>query len=171
MKKLHYRVLYKLGDHVDTDVLTPGKYLISFEPEYLATICLKDTCPDFRKRIAPGGVLVAGKNFGCGSSRETAPIALQAAGTKTIIAEEFARIFYRNAINIGIPCFTVKEATKHFDEGDDLEIELTTGVIKNLTKGNDIMSNPVSEDLIRILETGGLVPYLKKNLRVSGHES
>lgn len=165
MEKLEYKILEKLGDHIDTDVMTPGKYLTSYEPEYLGSICLCDLVPDFSKKMQPGGILVAGKNFGCGSSRETAPIALKAAGVKAVIAEEFARIFYRNALNIGLPCVMCKGISEKTELGDVLEIDLTKGLIKNKTRGTILDGMSIPEELLEQFQSGGLIPYLKKTLK------
>lgn len=165
MEKLEYKILEKLGDHIDTDVMTPGKYLTSYEPEYLGSICLCDLVPDFSKKMQPGGILVAGKNFGCGSSRETAPIALKAAGVKAVIAEEFARIFYRNALNIGLPCVMCKDISEKTELGDVLEIDLTKGLIKNKTRGSILDGTSIPEELLEQFQSGGLIPYLKKTLK------
>ncbi len=162
--KVRYKVLEKLGDHIDTDVMTPGKYLTSYDPEYLGSICLCDLEPDFPSKMAQGGILIAGKNFGCGSSRETAPIALKAAGTKMVIAEEFARIFYRNALNIGLPCVICKKISENTDVKDELEVDLETGRIRNLTKGTIMEGTPIPEDLRAQLSAGGLMAYLKIKL-------
>jgi len=158
-------VLDKLGDHIDTDVMTPGKYLTSYEPAYLGSICLIDLDPGFRERMKPGGILLAGVNFGCGSSRETAPIALKAAGVQLIIAKEFARIFYRNALNIGLPCITSEEAAAVCEIGDDLEVDLESGLIVNHTKNGSFHGDGIPQELLAQFEAGGLFPYLKARLR------
>ena len=163
---LSCRVLDKLGDHIDTDVMTPGKYLSSYTPEHLASICLIDLDPGFRERMRPGGILLAGVNFGCGSSRETAPIALKAAGVRLVIAAEFARIFYRNALNIGLPCIVCPEAAKNCRIGDELEVDLTSGVIMNMTTGNRYAGEGIPPSLLEQFEAGGLIPYLKLQLGV-----
>lgn len=168
MKELEYKVLAKLGDHIDTDVMTPGKYLISYEPEYLGSICLRDFDPGFSERMAEGGIIIAGRNFGCGSSRETAPIALKAAGTRLIIAEEFARIFYRNALNIGLPCIICRDITKIAVIGDRLRIDLEQGTIWNLTQNIHMAGSPIPPDLMAQFEAGGLMEYLKKKLKAGG---
>lgn len=159
------KALDKLGDHIDTDVMTPGKYLTSYEPEYLGSICLIDLDPGFRDRMRPGGILLAGVNFGCGSSRETAPIAIKASGVKLVIAKEFARIFYRNALNIGLPCIVCPEAADACNVGDDLEVDLTTGSINNLTTGQSYQGEGIPEDLLEQFEAGGLIPWLKQKYR------
>lgn len=164
MEKLRYSVKQRLGDHIDTDVMTPGKYLTAYEPEYLGSICLCDLIPDFSKKMGEGGFVIAGKNFGCGSSRETAPIALKAAGTKAVIAEEFARIFYRNALNIGLPCIVCENICEAADVGDELEIDLEQGVIRNQSRGIQMKGTPIPEDLMEMFQAGGLIAYMKKKL-------
>ena len=168
MEKLTYTVKEKLGDHIDTDVMTPGKYLTAYEPEYLGSICLCDLVPGFSEKMGEGGILIAGKNFGCGSSRETAPIALKAAGTKAVIAEEFARIFYRNALNIGLPCVVSENIRENADIGDELEIDLEQGVIRNLTRGTSMKGTPIPGELMEQFQAGGLIEYMKKKLREKG---
>ncbi len=158
------QVLDKLGDHINTDVMTPGKYLTSYEPEYLGSICLIDLDPGFRDRMRPGGILLAGENFGCGSSRETAPIALKAAGVKVVIAKEFARIFYRNALNIGLPCIVCPEAVDRCAVGDALDVELTSGVITDRTQDQVFQGEGIPGGLLEQFEAGGLIPYLKETL-------
>lgn len=158
------KVLDKLGDHIDTDVMTPGKYLTSYEPDYLGSICLIDLDPDFRARMRPGGVLLAGVNFGCGSSRETAPIALQAAGVRLIIAKEFARIFYRNALNIGLPCIVCPEAADRCAVGNELEVDLSSGVITDRALGETFQGDGIPPELLEQFAMGGLIPYLKLTL-------
>ncbi len=160
------KALDKLGDHINTDVMTPGKYLTSYEPEYLGSICLIDLDPTFRDRMRPGGVLLAGVNFGCGSSRETAPIALKAAGVKLVIAKEFARIFYRNALNIGLPCIVCPSAAEECAVGDTLNVNLTSGRIENLTNGKHYTGDGIPAELLEQFEAGGLIPYLRKTLGV-----
>lgn len=155
------KVLYQLGNHIDTDVITPGKYLTDYSPAYLGSICLKDSYPDFREKMAPGGILIAGINFGCGSSRETAPIALQAAGVKAILAEEFARIFYRNAINIGLPAIVCPGISRAARAGDELEIDMEKGIVYNRTEGIQLAGTPIPPELFGYFSAGGLINYLK----------
>ena len=155
------QVLEKLGDHINTDVMTPGKYLTSYTLEHLASICLIDLDPSLRERMRPGGILLAGVNFGCGSSRETAPIALKAAGVRLIIGEEFARIFYRNALNIGLPCITCPPAAKGCQVGDFLEVDLERGIIRNVTSGETFRGEGIPAQLLAQFAQGGLIPYLK----------
>ena len=128
-------IVFKYGDNVDTDVIIPARSLNSSEPAYLAAHCMEDIDKDFIKKVKQGDIIVADKNFGCGSSREHAPIAIKAAGVSCVIAETFARIFYRNAINIGLPIIECPEASKGIENGDEVSIDFDTGMIKNLTKG------------------------------------
>ena len=162
------KVLDKLGDHINTDVMTPGKYLTSYDPAYLGSICLIDLDPGFRDRMRPGGILIAGVNFGCGSSRETAPIALKAAGVRLVIAKEFARIFYRNALNIGLPCIVCPDAAKICEPGDDLEVDLVSGLIVNRAKGKTFRGEGIPAELLEQFEAGGLIPYLEQTLKRGG---
>ncbi|AEA47264.1 3-isopropylmalate dehydratase small subunit [Archaeoglobus veneficus] len=152
---------WKFGDDISTDHITPGRYyhLRSNLPE-LAKHVMEDANPDFAKLVKPGDFIVAGKNFGCGSSREHAPRVIKLAGVSAVLAKSFARIFYRNAINIGLPLLIVD--TNGIDEGDQLEVNLSTGEVKNLTKGTSISARPLPDVMIRILQEGGLVNYVKK---------
>lgn len=164
MKILKGKVLSKFGDHISTDDMTSGKYITSHVPADLAKICMRDIDPEFPQKMAPGGFLVAGKNFGCGSSRESAAIAVKAAGTQVVIAEEFARIFYRNCFNIGIPCIECAGIHEAADVGDELEIDFAGGVIWNHTKGTKHQFAPIPESLFRQIEAGGLVPLIKERI-------
>lgn len=158
------KVLYQLGDNIDTDLISPSKYMTAFTPEYLATICLRDAYPDFREQVAPGGIVIGGVNFGCGSSRETAPISMKETGTKVVIAEEFARIFYRSAMNIGLPCIVCKGITQAAGVGDELQIDFLTGEIRNLTTGKTLQGTPIPAELLELFEAGGLISYLKTKI-------
>lgn len=162
------KVLSKFGSHISTDDMTSAKYITSHEPAEVAKICMRDIDPEFPAKMAPGGVLIAEKNFGCGSSRETAAIAVKAAGTQVVIAEEFARIFYRNCFNIGLPCIECPGIHSATDVGDALEIDFAAGTIKNVTKGTEFRFVPIPEDLFRQLEVGGLVPLIKDRLSQRG---
>ena len=157
------RVL-KYGDNIDTDVIVPGKYLIHIEPEELAKHAMEGIDPSFPEKAREGCVLVAGRNFGCGSSREQAPVALKHAGVRAIVAESFARIFYRNSFNVGLPVVALPEATKLFEEGDEAEVDLKAGVVRNLSKGREAAFKPLPSMLLEILEAGGLVEYMKRRL-------
>lgn len=155
-------VAWKFGDDISTDHITPGRYyhLRSNMPE-LAKHVMEDADPEFPKKMKPGDFIVAGKNFGMGSSREHAPLAIKIAGVSAVIAKSFARIFYRNAINVGLPVLIAE--TDDIETGDELEVDLSTGVIKNITKGIEIRSKPLPEVMIKILNEGGLVEYVKKH--------
>ncbi len=152
---------WKFGDDISTDHITPGRYyhLRSNMPE-LAKHVMEDADPEFPKRMKPGDFIVAGKNFGMGSSREHAPLAIKIAGVSAVIAKSFARIFYRNAINVGLPVLIAD--TDGIDAGDELEVDLSTGTIKNLTKGEELRARPLPEIMINILNEGGLVEYVRK---------
>jgi 3-isopropylmalate/(R)-2-methylmalate dehydratase small subunit len=154
--------VHKFGDNVDTDVIIPARYLNTTDPKELARHCMEDIDPDFAEEVKTGDIIVARENFGCGSSREHAPLAIKAAGISCVIAKDFARIFYRNAINIGLPIFTLAEASE-IEEGDILEIDLKTGKIKNLTKNKEYKVSPFPEFIMNIINNGGLINYIKKN--------
>ncbi|HHY35817.1 MAG TPA: 3-isopropylmalate dehydratase [Firmicutes bacterium] len=164
---LRGKVLAKFGNDISTDDMASSKYVTSATPEALGKICMRDVDPDFPKKMAEGGFIVAGTNFGCGSSREWAPVALKAAGTKAVIAEEIARIFYRNALNLGLPVIEIPGITKNANVGDELEIDLESGSVKNLTTGVALKGIPTPEFLTKIMEAGGLVEFLKIDLAKS----
>jgi 3-isopropylmalate/(R)-2-methylmalate dehydratase small subunit len=155
---------WKFGDDIDTDVIIQGKYLVINDPNELAKHVFENIRPEFAKNVKPGDFVVAGENFGCGSSREHAPLALKALGVY-VVAKSYARIFFRNAINIGLPVFECKETDK-IDDGDELELDLEKGVIINKTKGESYKINPIPEFLRDIIESGGLIAYCKKLLGV-----
>ena len=159
MKKAVGRV-FKYGDNVDTDVIIPARYLNSSDPAELATHCMEDIDKDFVKKVQKGDIMVATKNFGCGSSREHAPIAIKAAGVDCVIAETFARIFYRNAINIGLPIVECPEAAKGIEAGDKVEVDFDSGVITNITKGTSFKGQPFPEFMQKIIAAEGLVNYI-----------
>jgi len=149
------------GDDIDTDRIIPGKYTKTLDLQSLADHVLEDLDPDFRSKLEPGDVLVAGDNFGCGSSREQAPLALKAAGVSAVVARYFARIFFRNAINIGLPVLEVGDLEA--ESGDQIEIDLKEGVVRNLTRGTTHEASPMPQVMIDILNQGGLVAYLKQH--------
>lgn len=151
----------KYGDNIDTDVIIPARYLNSSDPAELAKHCMEDLDADFLKKLKPGGIVVATRNFGCGSSREHAPISLKAAGVSCVIAKSFARIFYRNSINIGFPILECDEAVEAAETGHTLEVDFKTGVIKNLTLGTEYKSQPFPEFMINIMDNDGLVNCVK----------
>ena len=152
--------VFKYGDNVDTDVIIPARYLNSSDPAELATHCMEDIDADFVKKVQKGDIIVADKNFGCGSSREHAPIAIKASGVSCVIAETFARIFYRNAINIGLPIVECPEAAKGIDAGDEVEVDFDSGVITNVTKGTTYQGQAFPEFMQRIIKAEGLVNYI-----------
>ncbi len=154
--------VFKFGDNVDTDVIIPARYLNSSDPAELATHCMEDIDKDFVKNVKKGDIIVADKNFGCGSSREHAPIAIKAAGVSCVIAETFARIFYRNAINIGLPIVECPEASKGIEAGDQVEVNFDTGVITNLTKGTTFQGQAFPEFMQKIIAAEGLVNYINQ---------
>ena len=152
---------WKVGNNIDTDLIIAARYLNDASDENMRAHCMEDVIPDYANTIAPGDVLVAGSNFGCGSSREHAPIAIKVAGTKCVIAESFARIFYRNAINIGLPIIESPEAVRAIDQGDELDIDLEHGVITNLTKNETYHFEKFPEFIQHIVEAGNLLNYVK----------
>ncbi len=154
------RVL-KFGDDIDTDVIIPARYLNSSDPEYLGEHCMEAIAPDFSKKITKGDIIVAGKNFGCGSSREHAPVAIKAAGISCVVAKSFARIFFRNAINTGLPLFEAPEVVDRVKEGDEIEIDAREGKIIIADEKFKIPQYP--EFLQRIITAGGLMNYIKEN--------
>ena len=151
--------VFKFGDNVDTDVIIPARYLNSSDPKELAQHCMEDIDADFVKKVSPGDLIVATKNFGCGSSREHAPLAIKAAGVSCVIAETFARIFYRNAINIGLPIIECPEAAKDIADGDEVEVDFDSGKIYNRTKGTEFQGHPFPEFMQKLIAAGGLVNY------------
>ena len=156
----------KYGDNVDTDVIIPARYLNTSDSKELALHCMEDIDKDFVKKVNAGDVMVAGYNFGCGSSREHAPIAIKASGISLVIAKSFARIFYRNAINIGLAIVECEEAVDGISNGDELSADLTNGVIYNLTTGEKFAVKPFPEFIQNIIEKGGLVESVKKGVIV-----
>ena len=156
--------VFKYGDNVDTDVIIPARYLNSSDPAELATHCMEDIDKDFVNQVKKGDIIVAEKNFGCGSSREHAPIAIKASGVSCVIAETFARIFYRNAINIGLPILECEEAAHDIDAGDTVSVDFNTGVITNETKGKTYQAEPFPAFMQRIMAAGGLVTYTKEKI-------
>lgn len=159
MKNAKGRV-FKYGDNIDTDVIIPARYLNSSDPAELATHCMEDIDKEFIKKVQKGDIIVAEKNFGCGSSREHAPIAIKTAGVSCVIAETFARIFYRNAINIGLPIIECPKAAAEIEDGDEVEVNFDTGVITDLTKGTSYQGQAFPEFMQRIIDAEGLVNYI-----------
>ena len=156
--------VHKHGANVDTDAIIPARYLNVSDPDVLAGHCMEDIDPDFISRMKPGDIIVATTNFGCGSSREHAPLSIKTAGVSCVIAGSFARIFFRNAINIGLPLLESEEAVNKTDDGDILEVEISTGEIKNLTKGLTFTAKPYPDFMAEIIAAGGLIEHTKKRL-------
>jgi 3-isopropylmalate/(R)-2-methylmalate dehydratase small subunit len=152
--------VFKFGDNVDTDVIIPARYLNAPDPAELAKHCMEDIDVDFVKNVKKGDIIVATKNFGCGSSREHAPISIKAAGVSCVIAETFARIFYRNAINIGLPIIECAEAAKGIDAGDEVEVDFDNGMIYNKTKGTEFKGQAFPEFMQKIIKAEGLINYI-----------
>ena len=153
--------IFKYGDNVDTDVIIPARYLNAPSPAELAKHCMEDIDADFVKKVNEGDIMVGGANFGCGSSREHAPISIRAAGISCVIAASFARIFYRNAINIGFPILECPEAAEKINAGDEVTVDFETGVITDLTTGETFKATAFPAFINGIIENGGLLPYLK----------
>ena len=153
--------VHKYGDHVDTDVIIPARYLNTADPKELAAHCMEDIDKEFVKNVQPGDILVAGVNFGCGSSREHAPIAIKASGIACVIAENFARIFYRNSLNIGLPILECPAASKAIQNGDEVAVDFDTGVIENLATCETYQAEPFPPFIQNIIQKGGLLASLK----------
>lgn len=158
--------VFKYGDNVDTDVIIPARYLNSSEPSELAKHCMEDIDKDFINKVNNGDIIVAQKNFGCGSSREHAPIAIKASGISCVIAATFARIFYRNAINIGLPILECSQACEKIKSGDKIEVDFSTGEIKNLTKNEVYQAEPFPEFMQEIMANDGLINQTKIKLGI-----
>ena len=152
--------VFKYGDNVDTDVIIPARYLNSSDPKELASHCMEDIDKEFVSRVKSGDIIVAAKNFGCGSSREHAPIAIKAAGVSIVIAETFARIFYRNAINIGLPIMECPEAAREIRAGDRVEVDLDSGIVTDVTQGKTWKGQAFPPFMQSIISAGGLIPYI-----------
>jgi len=152
------------GDNVDTDVIIPARYLTSTEPEELAKHAMEDLDPDFVGRVKPGDVIVAGRNFGSGSSREHAPLAIKGAGISCIVASSFARIFYRNAINVGLPIVVCPGASDDAETGDAVRVHLEDGVVENMTRGTTLHASPLPPFMKEILDAGGLMPWVARSM-------
>ena len=155
--------VWKFNNNVNTDEIIPGRFNITIIPEELAKNVFCEVRPDFAKNVQKGDVIVAGENFGCGSSREHAPIAIKASGTKCIIAQSFARIFFRNCINIGLPLLECKEVYEEINENDNVEVNIETGVLKNNTSGKEYQAQPVPSFVLKIAQAGGIIPFLREH--------
>ena len=154
--------VFKYGDNVDTDVIIPARYLNSSDPAELAALCMEDIDKEFIKKVQKGDIIVANKNFGCGSSREHAPIAIKAAGVSCVIAETFARIFYRNSINIGLPIIECPEAARDIQDGDEVEIDFDSGMIYDRTRGTEYKGQAFPPFMQKIIKAEGLVNYINQ---------
>lgn len=157
-----------VGANIDTDAIIPARFLVTIDPKELGANCFEGLEPGWIKRVQPGDILVAGPNFGCGSSREHAPIAILGAGMPVVVAHSFARIFYRNGFNMGLTLLEVGDAAGGITEGDRLEVDAEAGMIRNLTQGRDIVCSPVPEFMREILSSGGLVEYVRRRMTEDG---
>lgn len=156
--------VFKFGNNIDTDAIIAARYLSTADPDILKNHCMEDIDKDFVSKVQVGDIIVAGKNFGCGSSREHAPIALKGLGISCVIAEDFARIFYRNSFNIGLPIIESKEASEKIQEGDQIEVDFTKGIIKNISKNESYQAQPYPEFIQNIIEKEGLVNYTREKV-------
>jgi 3-isopropylmalate/(R)-2-methylmalate dehydratase small subunit len=154
--------IWKLGDNINTDVIIPGRYNVTTDRAQLARYCLYEVLPAFSEQVQAGDVVMAGHNFGCGSSREHAPAAILANGVHVVIARSFARIFYRNAVNIGLPVLVCEEAVLASEDGQQVEADLTTGVIRNVTTGQTFEAEPLDPFVARIVAAGGIIEYIRQ---------
>ena len=155
--------VFKYGDNVDTDVIIPARYLAIADPKELAEHCMEDIDKEFIQKVQPGDIMVANKNFGCGSSREHAPLVIKVSGISYVIAETFARIFYRNAINIGLPIIECPEAAQDIKNGDQVEVDFDSGKIRNLTTQKEYQGQAFPEFMQRIIKAEGLINYINEN--------
>lgn len=157
--------VWKFGDDIDTDIIIPGRYLVITDENELAKHAMEGLDPEFNSKIQEGDIILAGKNFGCGSSREHAPIALKAAGISAVVAESFARIFYRNAINVGLPLLESEKISSNFQQEDEIELDMDKGILKNERTGEEYKVRKLPEFMLEILNNGGLIPYLREKLK------
>ncbi len=160
--------VWRYGDNVDTDAIIPARYLNMSSPEELAAHCMEDIDATFARGVKPGDIIVAGKNFGCGSSREHAPVAIKGCGVSCVVAETFARIFFRNALNIGLPILECPEAAQATEAGQHLEIDLAGGTIRNLDTGRLYQATPYPPFMLELIAAGGLVEYTRRQLQAKG---
>ncbi len=158
---------WKFGADIDTDAIIPARYLNTSDPGELARHVMEDADPEFPKKVREGDIIVADKNFGCGSSREHAPIAIKAAGVQAVVAKSFARIFYRNAFNIGLPIFESAEASEGITEGDEIEIDADLGEIRNITKGETYKAKPIPSFMQELIKAGGLVEWTRRRIEAA----
>jgi 3-isopropylmalate/(R)-2-methylmalate dehydratase small subunit len=157
--------VWRFGNDIDTDAIIPARYLNTSDPKELARHVMEDADKNFSDKLKAGDLIVAGKNFGCGSSREHAPIAIKASGIQAVIAKSFARIFYRNAFNIGLPIFESSDASERIKEGDNIELDADNGIIKNLTTGEQYKAEPIPPFMQELIAAGGLIEWTKKRLK------
>lgn len=154
--------VWRYGDNIDTDVIIPARYLNTFDPKELAKHCMVDIDKDFAQKVRPGDIMVGGKNFGCGSSREHAPVAIKACGVPVIIAASFARIFYRNGINVGLPLMEIGDNVERIHAGDKLSVDLSSGKIRDITTGETFQATPLPGFIQDFAKAGGLIQYVKE---------
>ena len=159
---------WKFGNDVDTDAIIPARYLNTSDPRELAAHCMEDADPQFPQKVKAGDIIVAGKNFGCGSSREHAPISIKEAGISCVIAKTFARIFYRNAFNIGLPIFESPEAAEAIAEGDQVVVDVESGIIRNITRNQEYRATQVPPFMQQIISAGGLINYVSERMKGNG---
>ncbi len=159
--------VWKFGINIDTDAIIPARYLNTSDPQELAKHLMEDADKDFPSKVKAGDLIIADANFGCGSSREHAPIAIKAAGIQAVVAKSFARIFYRNAFNIGLPIFESEEAPEKISEGDEIEVDADSGIIRNITKGEEYSSKPIPPFMQELISAGGLIEWTKKRIKAS----
>ncbi|MBI4687351.1 MAG: 3-isopropylmalate dehydratase small subunit [Nitrospirae bacterium] len=159
--------VWRFGDNIDTDAIIPARYLNTSDPKELAKHVMEDADKDFPAKAGKGDIIIAGSNFGCGSSREHAPIAIKAAGLQAVVAKSFARIFYRNAFNIGLPIFESEEASEKIREKDEIEIDGDKGIIKNLTRNEQYSAKPIPPFMQELISAGGLIEWTKRKLKAS----
>ena len=155
---------FKFGDDVDTDVIIPARHLVTTDIQELASHCMEDGRQGFADEVSPGDIIVAGRNFGCGSSREHAPLSIKGNQISCVIAQSFARIFFRNSFNCGLPVFECPEASEKIEEGDQIEVDQATGTINNITKNETYQAQPIPEFMQELVAAGGLMEYVKKNM-------
>ncbi len=155
---------WKFGANIDTDAIIPARYLNTSDPKELAKHCMEDADPQFMQKMKRGDIIVAEKNFGCGSSREHAPIAIKETGISCVIAKTFARIFYRNSFNMGLPIFESAEASIKIETGDQIEVDTNAGIIKNVTKNETYKTQPIPSFMQELIDDGGLIKHIKKKM-------
>ena len=159
--------VWKFGNNIDTDAIIPARYLNTSDPDELAKHLMEDADKDFPSKVSKGDLILAESNFGCGSSREHAPIAIKAGGVQAVIAKSFARIFYRNAFNIGLPIFESEEAADKIKEGDEIEVDADNGVIRNISKGEEYTVKPIPPFMQELISAGGLIEWTRKRIKAS----